>query len=133
MRPRPATWPPWLSRPGKSLMEERSSLTTVQLERELPGAVRPAASGLKGSRRVTVRWQAIFLTPQQGGERMLVLTRRVGETIVIDDEIRVTIVSVRGERVRLGITAPRLVQVDREEIHERRTESKSRPEQLEAV
>jgi carbon storage regulator len=62
---------------------------------------------------------------------MLVLTRRVGETIVIDHDIRVTIVSVRGERVRLGITAPKLVQVDREEIHERRSGSFS--ERLETV
>jgi carbon storage regulator len=64
---------------------------------------------------------------------MLVLTRRVGETIVIDDEIRVTVISVRGERVRLGLTAPKLVQVDREEIHERRTESKSLSDRLETV
>jgi carbon storage regulator len=64
---------------------------------------------------------------------MLVLTRRVGETIVIDHEIRVTIVSVRGERVRLGITAPRLIQVDREEIHERRTESQSLADRFETV
>jgi carbon storage regulator len=64
---------------------------------------------------------------------MLVLTRRVGETIVIDHDIRVTIVSVRGERVRLGITAPRLVQVDREEIHERRTESQGLSDRFETV
>jgi carbon storage regulator len=64
---------------------------------------------------------------------MLVLTRRVGETIVIDQDIRITIVSVRGERVRLGITAPRMVQVDREEIHERRTESKDLSDCFERV
>lgn len=64
---------------------------------------------------------------------MLVLTRRVGETIVIDHDICVTIVSVRGERVRLGITAPRVVQVDREEIHERRTEARSVSDRLETV
>jgi carbon storage regulator len=64
---------------------------------------------------------------------MLVLTRRIGETIVIDHDIRITIVSVRGERVRLGITAPRMVQVDREEIHERRTESKDLSGRFETV
>jgi carbon storage regulator len=64
---------------------------------------------------------------------MLVLTRRVGETIVIDHDIRVTVVSVRGERIRLGITAPRLVQVDREEIHERRSESQASSDRLETV
>ena len=42
----------------------------------------------------------------QGGITMLVLTRRVGETIVIDDTIAVTVLSVEGHRVRLGITAP---------------------------
>ena len=51
---------------------------------------------------------------------MLVLSRRVGEEIVIDGGIRVTVVSVQGERVRLGIKAPPHVVVDRAEIHERR-------------
>jgi len=64
---------------------------------------------------------------------MLVLTRRVGEVIVIDHNIRLTVVSVRGERVRLGITAPEYVQVDREEIHERRLGSNAAADRLEAV
>jgi len=51
---------------------------------------------------------------------MLVLTRRIGEEIVIADEIRVTIVSVRGDRVRIGIDAPRDISVERLEIHTRR-------------
>jgi carbon storage regulator len=50
---------------------------------------------------------------------MLVLMRRVGETIVIDGGIRVTVVSVQGGKVRLGIEAPPEVRVDREEVHER--------------
>ena len=58
---------------------------------------------------------------------MLVLTRRLGEGIVIDNDICVKIISVRGERVRLGITAPRFVTVDREEIHERRNAVKGPP------
>lgn len=53
---------------------------------------------------------------------MLVLTRRLGETIVIDGDIRVTVVDVKGDRVRLGITAPASVAVDREEVHARRAE-----------
>jgi carbon storage regulator len=61
-----------------------------------------------------------FPTPQQGGKSMLVLTRRVGEVIVIEKDIRITVVSVRGDKVRLGITAPEFVQVDREEVHQRR-------------
>lgn len=51
---------------------------------------------------------------------MLVLTRRPGEEIVIDGNIRLTVISVKGDRVRIGIDAPPSVVVDREEIHERR-------------
>jgi carbon storage regulator len=47
---------------------------------------------------------------------MLVLSRKCGETIVIDDRIRVTVESVQGGRVRLSIEAPADVAVDREEI-----------------
>ena len=47
---------------------------------------------------------------------MLVLARKCGETIVIDDRIRVTVESVQGGRVRLSIEAPADVEVDREEI-----------------
>lgn len=58
---------------------------------------------------------------------MLVLSRRVGEEIVIDTAIRVTVVAVRGSRVRLGITAPVSVAVDRLEVHERRGAAPCRP------
>jgi carbon storage regulator len=51
---------------------------------------------------------------------MLVLTRRVGDSVVIAEGIRVTVVSVHGGKVRLGITAPRGVTVDRQEVHVRR-------------
>jgi len=51
---------------------------------------------------------------------MLVLTRREGETIVIDENIHVTLLSIHGEKVRLGIEAPPTVLVDRQEIHEKR-------------
>ncbi|HZP02586.1 MAG TPA: carbon storage regulator [Terriglobia bacterium] len=51
---------------------------------------------------------------------MLVLTRRVGERIVIAGDIQVTVLAVRGKKVRLGIAAPDSVRVDREEIHESR-------------
>jgi carbon storage regulator len=50
---------------------------------------------------------------------MLVLSRRVGEEIVIDGNIRVTVVEVQGNRIRLGITAPPEVAVHREEVHRR--------------
>ena len=53
---------------------------------------------------------------------MLVLTRKVGEEIVIGDDVRVKVVAVQGDRVRLGIDAPRSVPVDRLEVHKRRAE-----------
>jgi carbon storage regulator len=53
---------------------------------------------------------------------MLVLTRRIGEEIVIADNIRVKVVAVHGNRVRLGIVAPQDVTVHREEIHRQRLE-----------
>ena len=56
---------------------------------------------------------------------MLVLTRRIGEEIVIDGNIRVTVISVKGDKVRLGITAPPTVTVDRKEVHEQRMEFSS--------
>ena len=58
---------------------------------------------------------------------MLVLTRRVGEEIVIDGDIQVTVVAVKGDKVRIGISAPASVQVDRKEVHERRAEFASEP------
>jgi carbon storage regulator len=48
---------------------------------------------------------------------MLILTRRVGESVVIGDDIVVTVVEVRGDAIRLGIEAPRAVDVHREEIY----------------
>ncbi len=51
---------------------------------------------------------------------MLVLSRCPGEEIVIDGNIRVTVVEVRGNQVRLGISAPPSVTVDRQEVHDRR-------------
>lgn len=53
---------------------------------------------------------------------MLVLTRRLGEEIVINGNIRVKLVLVQGDKIRLGITAPASVPVDRAEVHERRAE-----------
>ena len=53
---------------------------------------------------------------------MLVLTRKLGEEIVIGDNIRVKVVAVQSDRVRLGIAAPRSVPVDRLEVHQRRAE-----------
>ena len=54
---------------------------------------------------------------------MLVLSRRIGEEIVIDGDIRVKIIAVSGGRVRIGISAPAAVMVDRKEIHDQRAEA----------
>lgn len=50
---------------------------------------------------------------------MLILTRRVGETIKIGDDISVTVIGVKGENIKIGVEAPREVPVHREEIYQR--------------
>ena len=50
---------------------------------------------------------------------MLILTRRVGETVMIGNEVTVTVLGVKGNQVRIGVKAPKDVAVHREEIYER--------------
>jgi carbon storage regulator len=50
---------------------------------------------------------------------MLILTRRIGETLMVGDEVTVTVLGVKGNQVRLGVNAPKNVSVHREEIYQR--------------
>lgn len=51
---------------------------------------------------------------------MLILTRRVGEVLCVGDDVKVTVMGVKGNQVRIGIEAPKELSVDREEIRERK-------------
>ena len=55
----------------------------------------------------------------QGGLGMLILTRRSGEAVIIGDNVRIAVLDIRGNQVRLGVEAPREVTVHREEVYRR--------------
>jgi len=66
---------------------------------------------------------------------VLILTRRIGEAIVVGDDVLVTVLSIKGNQVRIGIQAPPSVSVDREEIHELKVaerEGRKSPHQVES-
>src|SRR5690606_21564305 len=83
-----------------------------------------------------IRWATDDASPFPGRSRlMLVLSRQRDETIMIGDEVEVTVVDIRGDKVRLGITAPKEVTVHRKEVYEaikreNRAAAQVRPEDL---
>ncbi|MDP2346742.1 MAG: carbon storage regulator CsrA [Gammaproteobacteria bacterium] len=58
---------------------------------------------------------------------MLILTRKIGETLMIGDDVTVTVLGVKGNQVRIGVNAPKDVPVHREEIHKRIKKGEKRP------
>ena len=64
---------------------------------------------------------------------MLILTRRIGETLIIGDDVNITVLGVKGNQVRLGINAPKDVSVHREEIYLRIQQEKQENDAEEVV
>ncbi len=61
---------------------------------------------------------------------MLILTRRVGESLMIGDEVKITVLGIKGNQVRIGINAPKEIAVHREEIYQRILDERNNPDRV---
>ncbi len=75
--------------------------------------------GTLGGTGLRVTSVALKVPTKLRSKYMLILTRRVGETVMIGNEVTVTVLGVKGNQVRIGVNAPKDVAVHREEIYER--------------
>ena len=71
--------------------------------------------------RIKIAWRSNL-----GGGAMLILTRRVGESLRIGDDVSVTVLGIKGSQVRLGVNAPKSVSVYREEVYDRINDENSK-------